>query len=109
MSLAITRRAALAVSGAAAVALPRRTRAADRQTIRIGVLTDLNGPNSNGTGEGRRLIRAPIQATCRSANSRALAIEARCGIVRMTSRVADRTRNVKRFAPVTRRNPTWIV
>jgi branched-chain amino acid transport system substrate-binding protein len=31
---------------------PTRTRAADRQTIRIGVLTDLNGPNSNGTGEG---------------------------------------------------------
>jgi branched-chain amino acid transport system substrate-binding protein len=52
MSLAISRRAALAVSGAAAVAPLRRARAADRPIIRIGVLTDLNGPNSNGTGEG---------------------------------------------------------
>ncbi|HEY4173574.1 MAG TPA: ABC transporter substrate-binding protein, partial [Rhodopila sp.] len=52
MSLAISRRAALAVSGAAAVAPLRRVRAADRPTIKIGVLTDLNGPNSNGTGEG---------------------------------------------------------
>jgi branched-chain amino acid transport system substrate-binding protein len=53
MSVAISRRAALAVSGAAAAVAPlRRVRAADRQTIRIGVLTDLNGPNSNGTGEG---------------------------------------------------------
>jgi branched-chain amino acid transport system substrate-binding protein len=51
MTLALTRRAALVASSAAAIA-PRRTRAADRQTIRIGVLTDLNGPNSNGTGEG---------------------------------------------------------
>lgn len=52
MSLAITRRAALAVSGAAAVAPLRRAPAADRSTIRIGVLTDLNGPNANGTGQG---------------------------------------------------------
>jgi branched-chain amino acid transport system substrate-binding protein len=49
----ITRRAALAITSAAAAAIPsRRTRAAERQTIRIGVLTDLNGPNSNGTGQG---------------------------------------------------------
>ncbi|WP_158927116.1 ABC transporter substrate-binding protein [Acidisphaera sp. S103] len=52
MSLAITRRAALAVSGAAAAAPLRRAPAADRSTIRIGVLTDLNGPNANGTGQG---------------------------------------------------------
>jgi branched-chain amino acid transport system substrate-binding protein len=52
MISAITRRSALALSGAAAVLPARRIRAADRQTIRIGVLTDLNGPNSNGTGEG---------------------------------------------------------
>lgn len=51
MTHPITRRSALAASLAAA-ALPRRARAADQNTIRIGVLTDLNGPNSNGTGQG---------------------------------------------------------
>jgi branched-chain amino acid transport system substrate-binding protein len=51
MTRAITRRAALAAS-LATVAAPSRVRAADKQTIRIGVLTDLNGPNSNGTGQG---------------------------------------------------------
>lgn len=50
MSTALTRRAALTlVAGTAA--LPRVSRAAS-QPIRIGVLTDLNGPNSNGTGMG---------------------------------------------------------
>jgi branched-chain amino acid transport system substrate-binding protein len=53
MTLIIGRRAALAAASCAAAAIPsRRTRAADRQIIRIGVLTDLSGPNSNGTGEG---------------------------------------------------------
>ena len=51
MTFTLTRRAALAASPALALA-PRRHRAAVRQTNRIGVLTDLNGPNSNGTGEG---------------------------------------------------------
>jgi branched-chain amino acid transport system substrate-binding protein len=51
MTLVLTRRAALVASPAAAI-LSRPGRAADRPTIRIGVLTDLNGPNSNGTGEG---------------------------------------------------------
>ena len=50
MTIALTRRAALAASAAA---IPfHRARAAGKQTIRIGVLTDLNGPNSNGTGAG---------------------------------------------------------
>ncbi len=51
MTHAITRRAALAAS-LATVAVPPRVRAADKQTIRIGVLTDLDGPNANGTGQG---------------------------------------------------------
>jgi hypothetical protein len=38
----IGRLAALAVACAAAAMPSRRTRAADRQVIRIGVLTDLN-------------------------------------------------------------------
>ena len=45
-----TRRFAIAATLAAGAA-PRRLRAAPA-TIRIGVLTDLNGPNANGTGEG---------------------------------------------------------
>lgn len=49
MTRTLTRRSALAVSLAAAAA--PRARAAGKP-IRIGVLTDLNGPNSNGTGEG---------------------------------------------------------
>lgn len=49
MTRAITRRTVLAASVAAAAP---RAHAAEKQTIRIGVLTDLNGPNSNGTGEG---------------------------------------------------------
>jgi branched-chain amino acid transport system substrate-binding protein len=51
MTRPLSRRAALA-SSLAAAATPRIARAAARQTIRIGVLTDLTGPNSNGTGEG---------------------------------------------------------
>ncbi len=50
MTLVLTRRVALAVSSASAVG-SGRARAAARQAIRIGVLTDLNRPNSNGTGE----------------------------------------------------------
>jgi len=50
MARALTRRSALAAS-IAATAAPRAG-AADRQTIRIGVLTDLDGPNTNGTGAG---------------------------------------------------------
>jgi branched-chain amino acid transport system substrate-binding protein len=50
MNFPITRRMALAGS-LAAVAAPY-AHAADKQTIRIGVLTDLNGPNANGTGQG---------------------------------------------------------
>ncbi|HEX2942792.1 MAG TPA: ABC transporter substrate-binding protein [Rhodopila sp.] len=51
MISSLTRRQALVMSGAAAAAPLARARAAD-QTIRIGVLTDLTGPNSNSTGEG---------------------------------------------------------
>jgi branched-chain amino acid transport system substrate-binding protein len=51
MISSITRRSALAV-GAAAAAVPLRRARAAKPTIRIGVLTDLNGPNSNGTGMG---------------------------------------------------------
>ena len=50
MTATLSRRAALAAS--AATLVTSRARAAADQTIRIGVLTDLNGPNSNGTGEG---------------------------------------------------------
>jgi branched-chain amino acid transport system substrate-binding protein len=50
MTLALTRRATLAAPLMALAA--RRGRAAEMPTIRIGVLTDLNGPNSNGTGAG---------------------------------------------------------
>jgi branched-chain amino acid transport system substrate-binding protein len=50
MDFPITRRTALAGS-LAAVAAPC-AHAAAKQTIRIGVLTDLNGPNANGTGQG---------------------------------------------------------
>ena len=50
MACALPRRTAMAASVAAVAA--QRARAADTQTIRIGVLTDLNGPNSNGTGAG---------------------------------------------------------
>jgi branched-chain amino acid transport system substrate-binding protein len=52
MAAALTRRLALALPLTALPAVPRHARAADRPTIRIGVLTDLNGVNSNGTGEG---------------------------------------------------------
>jgi branched-chain amino acid transport system substrate-binding protein len=52
MTLALTRRAALTLSSAAGAIASSHARAAEKQTIRIGVLTDLNGPNSNGTGEG---------------------------------------------------------
>jgi branched-chain amino acid transport system substrate-binding protein len=53
MTRAITRRLALTTSlAAASTVAARRVRAADQQTIRVGVLTDLNGVNSNGTGEG---------------------------------------------------------
>jgi branched-chain amino acid transport system substrate-binding protein len=51
MIRSITRRSALAASLAAAT-FPRATRATEQTTIRIGVLTDLNGPNANGTGQG---------------------------------------------------------
>ena len=47
----ITRRSALAATLAVG-SLSRGLRAAERATIRIGVLTDLSGPNANGTGEG---------------------------------------------------------
>jgi branched-chain amino acid transport system substrate-binding protein len=50
MAAPISRRSALAL-GVAGV-LPLRAARAAKQTVRIGVLTDLNGPNSNGTGMG---------------------------------------------------------
>lgn len=50
MTSAISRRSALMLAGA--TALPLRAARAAKPTIRIGVLTDLNGPNSNGTGMG---------------------------------------------------------
>src|SRR3978361_500947 len=50
MVRAITRRTALTT--AIATAASTRARAAEKQIIRIGVLTDLSGPNSNGTGQG---------------------------------------------------------
>ena len=51
MTMAVTRRSALALSAAVAAA-PRLGHAAEKPIIRIGILTDLNGPNSNGTGQG---------------------------------------------------------
>ena len=53
---------------------------------------------SNVTGLGKRASRAPIQAAWRSANSRAERTELRAGMVSTTSRVAPRTRKVKRRA-----------
>ena len=50
MARVLTRRTALAAS-IVAVATPH-AHAVNTETIRIGVLTDLNGPNSNGTGAG---------------------------------------------------------
>src|ERR1700750_1828751 len=47
---ALTRRSALALAGAAVAPVGRAIAAT--QTIKIGVLTDLNGPNANGTGMG---------------------------------------------------------
>jgi branched-chain amino acid transport system substrate-binding protein len=44
----LSRRGALTLAGAAIATSAR----AANQTVRIGVLTDLNGPNSNGTGIG---------------------------------------------------------
>ncbi len=52
MTSGITRRSALAAGAAAATVPLRRSRAAGKPVIKIGVLTDLNGPNSNGTGMG---------------------------------------------------------
>lgn len=46
-----TRRSVLAATLAVG-SMPRGLHAAERATIRIGVLTDLSGPNANGTGEG---------------------------------------------------------
>ena len=52
MSGSIRRRTLLgAAAGGLAVAAGARARA-EPTTIRIGILTDLNGPNANGTGEG---------------------------------------------------------
>lgn len=54
MTRDLTRRSALALTlatGGAALPSPF-ARAAGKPTVRIGVLTDLNGPNSNSTGEG---------------------------------------------------------
>jgi branched-chain amino acid transport system substrate-binding protein len=49
----IRRRTVLgAAAGGLAVAAGARVRAEQATTIRIGILTDLNGPNANGTGEG---------------------------------------------------------
>ncbi len=48
----IPRRTLLRGAGAAALALPGRRARAEPPVIRIGVLTDLNGVNSNGTGQG---------------------------------------------------------
>jgi len=50
MTSSLTRRSALTLAAAAAV--PLRPARAASQTIRVGVLTDLNGPNANGTGMG---------------------------------------------------------
>ncbi len=56
MTTAITRRTALgaALGGAslAAASLGVRRARAEAQAVRIGVLTDLNGPNAAGTGKG---------------------------------------------------------
>ena len=50
MQISISRRALLG-AGAAAAAMPRRARAADKP-IRIGVLTDMGGPYAANTGVG---------------------------------------------------------
>ena len=53
MTVAITRRAALGGSLVAAAGLAsRRARAQAGKTIRIGILTDLNGPNAASNGRG---------------------------------------------------------
>ena len=54
MSVQITRRAAVggALFAAASTLGPRRARAQAAQTIRIGILTDLNGPNAASNGHG---------------------------------------------------------
>ncbi|HVZ07851.1 ABC transporter substrate-binding protein [Rhodopila sp.] len=54
MAESIGRRAVLgsAAAGGLAVAVGAPAVAASDTTIRIGILTDLNGPNANGTGEG---------------------------------------------------------
>jgi branched-chain amino acid transport system substrate-binding protein len=51
MTVHITRRAALGTSLAAALT-PRPSRAQQAKTIRIGILTDLNGPNAASNGHG---------------------------------------------------------
>ncbi len=52
MTPTLTRRAALAGTAALAAAPLRRTSAQTKQTIRIGILTDLNGPNAASNGKG---------------------------------------------------------
>ncbi len=56
MTTAITRRAVLGATlggaGLAAAPLGLRRARAEARLVRIGVLTDLNGPNSAGTGKG---------------------------------------------------------
>ncbi|MBV9117729.1 MAG: ABC transporter substrate-binding protein, partial [Acetobacteraceae bacterium] len=52
MSTPITRRAALGGAGLAAVPIGFRRARAEARLVRVGVLTDLNGPNAAGTGKG---------------------------------------------------------
>jgi branched-chain amino acid transport system substrate-binding protein len=53
MTTSITRRAALgAALGGAGLAVRLHCARAEARVVRIGVLTDLNGPNSAGTGKG---------------------------------------------------------
>ena len=59
---------------------------------RSGAVAD----GSKATGRGSRASRTPIQAEWRCANSRADDSGARAGMVSSTSRLAARTRKVKR-------------
>jgi branched-chain amino acid transport system substrate-binding protein len=52
MPVRLTRRAAVAGSLTVAAAPFSRARAQDSETIRIGILTDLNGPNAASNGKG---------------------------------------------------------
>ena len=52
MTPSLTRRTMLAGAATIATAPLHRARAQDKKTVRIGILTDLNGPNAASNGKG---------------------------------------------------------